>query len=372
MSKDLYKELGVKRSASAAEIKKAYRRLARKYHPDFNAGNSGAESKFKSISEAYEVLSDPEKRKYYDMYGTTKPMEGGGPGFDANGGFGFQGFDFTGSNGRGNDFSSIFNDLFGRGGQRQTQDRPQRGQDILHTVKLTFDEAIKGRTMTFKVERSKACSNCRGKGEVKTANKTTCGACDGTGKAQSRQSNMVFQTTCRQCNGRGIFDTQTCGTCNGRGSIPLTEEIKVNIPPGVANGTKVRVPGKGEAGILGGPDGDLYLITNVEDHPFFERRGSNLYCKVPITYPEATLGAKVEVPTLEGKATIKIPPGTQNGQKFRIRGKGVPAMRGNQAGDQFVEVLVTVPRLGDERSKELLREFSDLNPENPRQALEFS
>lgn len=368
MSNDLYKTLGVKRSASAAEIKKAYRRLARKYHPDFNAGNTEAETRFKEISEAYEVLSDDEKRKHYDMFGTTKPMgDGMGSGFDPSG-FGFKGFDFTNA-GAGGDFSSIFSDLFGAGRKSARNNRPTRGHDISHTVNLTFEEAIHGRTMSFKVERSKACGGCRGMGEVKTAQKTTCNACNGTGKVQNRQSSMVFQTTCRSCGGRGIFDTESCKSCNGRGQHPVTEQIKVNIPPGVANGTKVRVPGKGEAGTLGGPDGDLYLITHVADHSFFERKGSNLYCQVPITYPEATLGAKVQVPTLDGSATIKIPPGTQGGQKFRIRGKGVPAVRGGQAGDQFVEVLVTVPRLGDERSKELLREFAELNPENPREDL---
>lgn len=369
MSKDLYKVLGVKRGASSAEIKKAYRRLARKYHPDFNSGNEEAESKFKDLSEAYEVLSDDEKRKHYDMFGTTKPMgDAGQGGFDPRG-FGFQGFDFSGGGG-GNDFSSIFSDLFGQGrGQTAREQRPERGMDIQHTVNLSFEEAIHGRTMTLMVERTKTCGQCNGIGEVKSSSKRTCSSCNGTGKTQTKQSSMVFQTTCRQCQGRGIFDTQSCTGCSGQGILPISEQIKVNIPPGVSNGTKVRVPGKGEAGRLGGPDGDLYLITNVADHPFFERRGNNLYCKVPITFPEATLGAKVTVPTLEGEATIKIPPGTQTGQKFRIRGKGVPAMRGGLAGDQFVEVNVTVPRLGDERSKELVREFAELNPENPRDHL---
>lgn len=369
MSNDLYKTLGVKRSASASEIKKAYRRLARKYHPDFNSGNADAEKKFKEISEAYEVLSDDDKRKHYDMFGTTKPMgDGGASGFDPSS-FGFQGFDFTGGGGNG-DFSSIFSDLFGQSGRRQrSSNRPQRGVDIQHTVNLTFEEAIYGRTMNLKVERSKACGNCSGRGEVKTAARTTCTTCNGSGKIQNKQSSMVFQTTCRQCMGKGFFDTSRCNTCSGQGQFPISEHIKVNIPPGVSNGTKVRVPGKGEAGRLGGPDGDLYLITNVEDHEFFDRQGNNLYCEVPVTFPEATLGAKIEVPTLEGKATIKIPPGTPTGQKFRIRGKGVPAARGKQAGDQFVEVVVTVPRLADERLKELLREFSELNEEDPRKDL---
>ena len=373
MAEDYYKVLGVKKSASDAEVKKAYRRLARKLHPDFNPGDRKAEEQFKKVSEAYEVLSDPDKRKMYDTYGTATPPHGGAGGFGGFGGFDFnnvdfQGFDFSKSTGGGN-FSDIFSDLFGQRKQNKTQQGPRRGHDIQHTVTLTFFEAIRGMTMNFKVDRSKVCDSCNGFQKVKTSNKTTCGNCGGNGKTKVRQGNMVFETGCRACNGRGVFDSRECSACNGRGTRPTSEKIKVNIPPGVQNGTRVRVPNKGEAGLFGGPDGDLYIITKVDDHDFFERKGENLYCKVPITFAEAALGAKVEVPTIDGHSTIKIPQGTQRGQKFRIRGKGVPALRGNQVGDQFVEVTITVPRLRDERSKDLLREFDELNPENPRSDL---
>lgn len=382
MDEDFYKILGVKRNATAAEIKKAYRRLARKYHPDFNAGDKNAETKFKRISEAYEVVSDPEKRKNYDRYGTATPPRGGAGagGFNMGGSdfsdFGFQGFDFSGGGSSGSStesFSDIFADMFSQRSKRGGAAKgPQRGQDIQHTVTLTFFEAIHGMTMNFKVDRSKQCDRCLGRGTVHTNQKTNCQNCGGNGKTKIRQGNMVFEAACRACDGRGFFDSTNCGTCHGMGRVPSTEKIKVNIPAGVNNGTRVRVPNKGEAGLSGGQDGDLYIITKVEEHEFFERKGENLYCKVPITFVEAALGAKVEVPTVDGRATIKIPQGTQTGQRFRIRGKGVPALRGSAQGDQFVEVNVLVPRIRDERSKELLAEFESLNAENPRESLHVS
>lgn len=371
MSDDPYKVLGVKRSAADADIKKAYRRLARKYHPDFNPGDKSAENEFKKVSEAYEILSDKEKRHAYDTYGTTQmPPPGANP-FNMGGydfGVNFKGFDFSGGGGP-SDFSDIFSDMFNRSKRSQAQSNgAKRGQDIQHTVSLSFFESINGLTMPFKVDRSKACDVCGGFGRVKTSQKTTCGNCGGAGKTKVRQGNMVFETPCQACEGRGLFDTKPCTGCNGAGRLPFSEKITVRIPPGVTKGSRVKVANKGEAGQAGGPDGDLIIITNVEDHEFFERRGDNLYCTVPITFAEAALGAKVEVPTVDGHATIKIPPGTQSGQKFRIREKGVPS-RGGQHGDQFVEVLVHVPRLRDERSKEILRELEALNPENPRDSL---
>jgi molecular chaperone DnaJ len=290
--------------------------------------------------------------------------------------FGFQGFDFSGgsgSAGSSESFSDIFADMFsskkGRGGRSQG---PVRGQDIQHTVTLTFFEAIQGMTMNFKVDRSQQCQRCNGRGSIHTHQKTNCTNCGGNGKTKIRQGNMVFEAACRACDGRGFFDSTNCDVCRGVGKVPTTEKIKVNIPAGVNNGTRVRVPHKGEAGLRGGQDGDLYIITKVEEHEFFERKGENLYCKVPITFVEAALGAKVEVPTIDGRATIKIPQGTQTGQRFRIRGKGVPALRGSARGDQFVEVNVIVPRIRDERSKELLAEFESLNTENPRENLHVS
>ena len=372
MTEDYYKTLDIKKNASDAEIKKAYRRLARKFHPDFNPGDKQAETRFKRISEAYEVLSDKEKRKNYDMYGTTQaPPSGsgfgpGGFGFDFN--VDFQGFDFSGSKSSSRDFSDIFTDMFS---QQKTRSKtsPRRGQDIQHTVTLTFFEAINGLTMNFKVDRSKTCDTCQGRQRIKTGNKTSCSTCGGSGKTKIRQRNMLFETDCQDCEGRGFFDTRECPSCHTRGVVSISEKIKVNIPPGVGNGTRVRVPAKGEAGLFGGSEGDLYIITKVEEHDFFERKGENLYCKVDITFVEAALGAKVEVPTVEGSATIKIPQGTQTGQKFRIRGKGVPSLRTKHRGDQFVEVRIIVPRIKDERSKEILHEFASLNPDNPREHL---
>jgi len=374
MAEDYYKTLGIKKSASDADVKKAYRRLARKLHPDFNPGDKTSEDKFKQVSEAYEVLSNPEKRKMYDMYGTAQAPPGGAGGFGGFGGFDFgnvdfQGFDFSKNQGRGKDFSDIFSDLFTS--KKKNQAPPQRGQDIQHTVTLTFFEAIHGMTMNFKVDRSQTCTECKGFQKIKSP-KNTCGNCGGSGKTKVHQGNMVFETGCRACSGRGFFDSRECSKCRGKGLLPFAEKIKVQIPGGVQNGTRVRVPGKGEAALFGGQPGDLYIITKVADHDFFERKGENLYCQIPITFVEATLGAKVEVPTIDGHATIKIPQGTQNGQKFRIRGKGVPALRGQQVGDQFVEVVINVPRIRDERSKELLREFEELNKENPRESLYLS
>lgn len=371
MADDYYKVLGVKKNSSSAEIKKAYRRLARKYHPDFNPGDLKSEEKFKQISEAYEVLGNEEKRKSYDMYGTAQPPPPGAGfgGFDF-GDVDFQGFDFSKNSGNSGDFSNIFSDLFNATRRpKASKQSSKRGQDIQHTVTLTFLEAIKGLTMNFKVDRSKACDHCGGSRKVKASKKTTCGNCGGAGKTKVRQGNMVFETACRVCDGQGIFDSRDCPTCYGRGILPFSEKIKVQIPAGVNNGTRVRVPNKGEAGSMNAPPGDLFIITNVEEHDFFERKGENLYCSVPITFVEAALGAKVEVPTVDGSATIKIPPGTQNGQRLRIRGKGVPSLRGGQVGDQFVEVFIHVPQIRDERSKELLREFDQLNTGNPRESL---
>ncbi len=365
MAEDFYKVLGVKRSSSAAEIKKAYRRLARQFHPDVNPGDRDAEARFKGISEAYEVLSDEEKRKNYDTYGTANPQVGGPGGADF-GGFDFRGFDFNSAGGF-SDVQDLFPDLFG-GRQRKASrsNAPQKGQDVQHSVRLAFREAVYGTTLNLSLDRKNTCLSCQGSGRVATKGRQSCPRCDGKGKQRIQQGSMVFEAPCSMCEGRGVLESEPCSPCGGQGLLSSTDRVAVKIPAGVDNGTRVRVPQKGEGGRLGGPAGDLFIITSVEAHPFFERKGANLYCEIPITFTEAALGAKVEVPTLEGKATIKIPPGTQVGQKFRIRGKGVPSVRGHQVGDQFVQVKVVIPRLRDERSKEILREFTALNDEDPR------
>jgi molecular chaperone DnaJ len=382
--KDYYATLGVSRGAKQEEIRKAYRRLARKYHPDVNPGNKAAEERFKEISQAYEILGDDKKRQVYDQYGFySDNIPPGGPGPGAPTGAGAPGVDFSGfdfSNfdnvdteaekrgGFGGAFRDIFSQLFSRSGQREEEEEgPQRGSDIEHHMHLGFWDAIRGTQVRITVGRQETCPTCKGSGSAGGA-PVTCTACGGTGKATRQAGTMRFTLTCPQCGGTGR-QQRSCPACGGSGLVRKPESFEVRIPPGVDTGSRVRVPGKGNAGAGGGPSGDLYIVTEVEPHPIFERKGDNIYVKVPVTVAEAALGAKVEVPTLVGPSTIKIPPGTQSGQKLRLRGKGAPSLRSDARGDQFVEVQVVVPHVADERTKEILRELARLNPEDPRQEL---
>jgi len=383
--KDYYALLGVDRKAKPEQIRKAYRRLARKYHPDVNPGNKAAEEKFKEIQEAYDVLGDEKKRKIYDQYGfysdNIPPGGYGPPGGDVRvPGFDFSGFDFSdfmrgeeSTQGFGGAFRDLFSQFFSRRRERQPEPErpgPERGSDIEHRMRLSFWDAIRGTQVRITVARQEACSTCRGTG-IGTGSQTTCAACSGTGTVARQTGVMRFSLTCPQCGGSGR-QRQRCVACGGEGHFSKPESFEVRIPPGVDTGSRVRVPGKGNAGVGGGPPGDLYIITEVEPHPYFERKGDNIYVKLPVTVTEAALGAKVEVLTLDGLTTIKIPPGTQSGQKLRLRGKGAPSLRSGAAGvrgDQFVEVQVTIPRVADERSKELLRELARLNPEDPRREM---
>jgi molecular chaperone DnaJ len=382
---DFYKILGVKKSATQDEIRKAYRRLARKYHPDVNPGDKGAEDKFKQLSEAYDVLSDTKKREVYDQYGSysdsirdaaAQGARAGGPG--GAGGFDFGGFDwgsFTGgggagagsaAGGAGASFKDIFSDLFGSGARAtgRAKRQAERGADIEMPLALTFEEAITGVTRSISVRRSEPCEQCAGTGEAPTG-QITCPTCKGSGKISAAGGMLRFDQTCPDCGGAGKRRTP-CQACNGKGRISKTETVKVRIPAGVETGTRVKLEGKGEAGTRGAPPGDLYIITNVSAHPIFTRKGDNIYCTVPITLPEAALGAKIEVPTISGKAQLRIPPGTQSGQRFRMRERGAPSLRGNTRGDEYVEVKITLPKIIDEDSKELLRQFARRNTENPR------
>ena len=385
--KDYYGALGVDRKTKPDQIRKAYRRLARKYHPDVNPGNKQAEEKFKEIQEAYNVLGDEKKRKIYDHYGfysdnipasayeayargpNQSTRNGGGPSVD------FSGFDFSDfapqgehASGFGSSFRDIFSQIFSRGGEaHEAAAGPARGRDIEHHMHLGFWDAIRGTQVRITIGREEICSSCKGKG-TRSGPPVVCSACGGSGRAQRTAGAMRFSMTCPQCGGTGRQQNR-CQTCHGSGHIRKPETFDVRIPPGVDTGSRVRVPGKGNAGVHGGPSGDLFILTDVEAHPFFERKGDNLYVKVPITVAEAALGTKVEVPTIDGPTTIRIPPGTQSGQKLRIRGKGTPSLRANQRGDQFVEVEIKVPRIADERSKEILRELERLNPEDPRSEL---
>lgn len=397
--KDYYATLGVDRSAKPEAIRKAYRHLARKHHPDVNPGNKAAEEKFKAISEAYEILGDEKKRKIYDQYGfySDNIPPGGYPGpgeasraqsaagAGAPGGFDFSGFDFSdfdlggaakagrgrGRTGAAEDthggFRDFFSQIFSRANREPEEEEEARGRDLEYHMHLGFWDAIRGTQVRITVNRNEVCPACAGSGEGKGA-VTVCATCGGSGRLTRRSGAMSFSGPCPDCGGTGKRRPR-CPECSGTDSVTRPENFSVRIPPGVDKGSRVRVPGKGNSGRHGGPPGDLYIVTDVEPHPFFERKGDNIYVKVPVTVTEAALGAKVEVPTIDGPSTIKIAPGTQGGQKLRLRGKGAPSLRGDVRGDEFVEVQVVVPRAADERSRELLRELARLNPEDPRKDL---
>jgi molecular chaperone DnaJ len=356
---DFYRLLGVHKDAPGEDIKKAYRKLARKYHPDVNPGDKHAEERFKKISEAYEVLSDPKKREVYDAYGTysdnIRPGAGGpGPGVD------FTGFDFSSFGGSG--FSDIFSQFFS-GEQRNS--RPQRGDDVEYQISIGFNEALKGLQTRITYARRDLCQICHGKGYEVEGRGRDCPHCQGSGKVAQSRGRMKFTSTCPQCGGTGQIGKK-CHSCQGEGRARVTENLEIKLPAGVQTGSRIRFAGKGDAGIQGAQPGDLYIVATVSPHSFFERVGDNIYCKVPITLTEAALGAKIEVPTVDGRAVLKVPPGTQNGQKFRLRERGAPSLRAPTRGDQFVEVKIMTPKVVDERSKEILRELARLNPENPR------
>lgn len=382
--KDYYNILGVKKDAKADEIKKSYRRLARKYHPDVNPNDKAAEDKFKEVQEAYDVLSDDKKRKVFDRFGyyadnldADSPFASGAssgaggvpPGFD------FSGFDFSSSStsGGGGGFRDIFADLFGGGGAKTAQPEPPRplpkkGRDIEIPLSMSFEESFTGLTRNITVNRSEQCSRCQGAGDT-GGPVITCPTCKGTGQVMRTGGRLQFSQGCPDCEGTGRR-RQPCSLCNGKGVTPKTEQVKIKIPAGVDTGSRVRVPKKGHGGRLGAQPGDLYILTNVGKHKFLERKGDNIYIIVPITVSEAALGTKIEVPTVEGKAQLKIPAGTESGQKFRLRERGFPSLRNpTLRGDQFVEVKITLPRVISEETKDVLRQFEKLNPENPRKAI---
>ncbi|MGH9881132.1 MAG: molecular chaperone DnaJ [Pyrinomonadaceae bacterium] len=378
---DYYEILGVKRNAKPEEIKKAYRRLARKYHPDVNPGDKASEERFKLTTEAHDVLSDPKKRSIYDRFGqysdnlADAAARGYGPGGASTGrtapGFDFSGFDWgtTSSSGGGStSFRDIFSELFGGGAAKETEPprpQPRKGADIEMPLSLSFEESINGLTTNITVNRSEQCPRCNGAGDI-GGPVMVCTTCKGTGQVQKAGGRLRFSQECVDCGGTGRRRSP-CSLCKGKGTMPKPETVKVRIPAGVETGSRVRIPGKGEGGRLGAPAGDLHIITNVGTHKYFTRKGDNIYATVPITVPEAALGAKIEVPTVEGKAQLRIPPGTQSGQKFRLRQRGAPSLRNPGArGDQFVEVQVTLPKVISEETKELLRQYSKMNSDNPR------
>ena len=360
---DYYELLGVARKAQQKEIRQAYRRLARKYHPDLNPGDKSSEEKFKQVQEAYEVLSDAKKRQMYDQIGfdaerrgAVPPEEGAGVHFD------FGGFDFGGAGGT--NFRDLFGQFFRGGAGERIAHENEPGSDLEYEIAISFWDAVRGTVKKLTIARLEACSACGGTGSVGAPQ--TCTVCGGTGQMSQTSGRMRFNLACSRCGGTGRVRT-LCRVCSGEGRTRGSETIEVRSPAGVQTGSRVRVPGHGNAGMHGEPAGDLYIVTRVEPHPYFERRGDDLYTVVPITVSEAALGAKIEVPTLDGRSLLRIPPGTSSGQKLRLREKGVASVRQpGRRGDLYVELQVVVPKPVDERVRNLLRELARLEPEDPR------
>jgi molecular chaperone DnaJ len=361
---DLYVVLEVVRTASENDIKKAFRKLARRYHPDINPGDRTAEDHFKLISEAYEVLSDPLKRQFYDQNGfyTEGVLEQQGTrAASATWGFSFKSFAFSGS--PQSPAGEAFSHFFSRQAARRD---PERGQDLEYQMSIAFSDSIAGVKTRISVQRRHGCHECQGMGRASAKRSDVCATCGGNGSVARLRGRLQFMGPCDDCSGTGRVVTD-CPDCGGEGRVLRTDLMEVEIPAGVSAGSRIRFPDNGDAGRYGGPSGDLYVITNVAPHPFFTRTGDNVQCLLPVTFVEAALGAKIEVPTVDGKAVVRIPPGTPNGQTFRLRGKGAPSlMQPGMRGDQFVEVRISVPRIADERSKEILKEFAHLNSEDPR------
>ena len=350
--RDYYEVLGVDRNASAEEIKKAYRSLARKLHPDVNK-MPDAEERFKEVKEAYDVLSDEQKRAQYDRYGHIDPNQGFGGG-------GFSGADFGG-------FGDIFDMFFG-GGSRRDPNAPQRGSDLQYTMTIEFKEAVFGVEKDITIPRTETCDTCRGSGARPGTKPETCSVCRGTGQQEIVQNTpfgrIVNRRLCSQCGGTGRVVRDKCATCRGTGKVKRQRTIHVRIPAGVDEGAQIRLSGEGEAGSRGGPPGDLYIVIRVKPHEFFEREGDDIYCEVPLTFAQAALGDEIEVPTLTEKVKLRIPAGTQTGTYFRLKGKGVPRLRGMGQGDQHVKVTVVTPTNLTEEQKELLRQFAGLSQES--------
>ena len=376
-SQDYYQTLGVARSASKDEIRKAYRRLARKHHPDLNPGDKAAEERFKGVQEAYDILSDPNKRKMFDQFGFYSehgPQPGEGGGAHAPG-MGFGGFDFSdafsqagaeGAHGdAGGGFRDLFSQFFHRGGSAEPKAAPERGSDLEYALNVDFWQAIRGTQVSLNIDRQDSCLKCGGSGSG-GGTSATCPQCNGSGNVTQMAGAMRFNLTCPRCGGTGKL-RNICPVCHGEGRVLNTEPVEIRIPAGVQTGTRLRVAGKGNAGSLGALPGDLYITVRAEPHPFFRREGDDIEIRVPITVTEAGLGAKIEVPTIDGRTLLKVPQGTQSGQKFRMRERGVFNSRKNTRGDQLVEVVVQPPKVRDERTKEILRELSQLNPEDPRE-----
>lgn len=366
--RDYYETLGVAKGASAEEIKKAYRKKAKELHPDRNSDNPDAEAQFKEVNEAYDVLKDGDKKAAYDRFGHAA-FEGGMGGAGRGGPRGAAQGDFASA------FSDVFDDLFGdfmgggRGGGRQ---RASRGSDLRYNLRVTLEEAYGGLQKTINVPTSVQCKACEGTGAEGGAEPVTCPTCSGMGKVRAQQGFFTVERTCPTCSGLGQIVQNPCKQCHGQGRVERDRSLSVNIPAGVETGTRIRLGGEGEAGMRGGPPGDLYIFIEVAKHKIFEREGTNLYCRVPVSMTKAALGGDIEVPTIDGgRSRVKIPEGSQSGRQMRLRGKGMPALRGGVHGDMFIELAVETPVNLTARQKDLLREFEDLSEDNNPESKTF-
>jgi molecular chaperone DnaJ len=359
---DLYELLGLARGATLIEIKRSYRRLARKYHPDINPGDHAAEAHFKEITRAYETLSDPERRLRYDAAGAISGSAGAVT-------FEFEGFDFSagGSHPGAPTFGDLFAEMFDQRQSARGGTGPERGADLHASVALSFEEAMQGTQRKLTITRRETCHSCRGAGLLNVP-ESRCQRCQGTGVIRSRRGHMVFSKSCDACGGSGRLAKKACSACAGLGVETRGESITVRIPAGVGDGARIRVPGKGNVGPRGGHVGDLYIAVQVAPHETFHREGDDFHIVVPLAVHEAALGAKIEVPAPDGVARLRVPPGTQTGQRFRVRGRGAPSPRDGERGDLVVEVKLMLPRMLDERSKELLREFGRINADDVRKS----
>ncbi|MEE2946420.1 MAG: molecular chaperone DnaJ [Pseudomonadota bacterium] len=364
--RDYYDVLGVAKGASADEIKKGYRKKAKEFHPDRNADNPDAEAKFKEANEAYEVLKDADKKAAYDQYGHAA-FEGG---MGGGGGRGHPGGDFSSA------FSDVFDDLFGDfmggGGGRGGRQRATRGSDLRYNLRVSLEEAYSGLQKTIQVPTSVSCAECNGTGADGGAEPTTCPTCSGLGKVRAQQGFFTVERTCPTCSGTGQIIQNPCKSCGGVGRIEKDRSLAVNIPAGVETGTRIRLAGEGEAGLRGGPAGDLYIFIDVAQHKIFERESTNLFCRVPVSMTAAALGGDIEVPTIDGgRSRVKIPAGSQSGRQMRLRSKGMPALRGAGQGDMFIELAVETPVNLTSRQKELLKEFNELSEDNSPESSSF-
>ena len=346
--RDYYEVLGVERGASESDVKKAYRRLAMKYHPDRNPDDADAEDRFKEATEAYQVLTDDEKRQRYDQFGHAGVDGAAGGGFDA-GGFGDIG----------DIFGEVFGDIFGNGAGRGRSSRTRRGADLRYTLGLTLEQAVGGDTVEIQPRVLATCEECDGTGAAPGTSPTTCPDCSGRGQIRVSQGFFSLQQTCPRCRGTGRVILDPCRACGGRGRVERRKTLSVKVPAGVDTGDRIRLSGEGEAGMNGAPPGDLYVEVEVAEHNIFSRDGTHLYCDVPLKFADATLGGEIDVPTLDGRVKLKVPAETQTGKLFRLRGRGVPAVRGGPTGDLLCRVVIETPVRLSDKQKELLREFSD-------------